>query len=78
MHKADSDSAEVDPSKTVTALHVATNPPTALMAAFGKIHAEQIARYGNPDDLPTEGLDHKQAGAPVIAYRIGQICRPPL
>lgn len=61
---------------TLTALDVATNPPTAMMASFGQLHAEQVAKYGDPDKQSQSGLDHKGAHAQDIANRMDRYLIP--
>lgn len=52
------------------------NKQTEMMASFGKLHAEQVAKYGNAKDDPTEGLDRKTATSKDIAGRMEQYIVP--
>ena len=77
------DQAEEDRRDKLTALDVAQNPPSALMASFGQLHTEQVAKYGNPDSQPNQGqpiqgIDRNGATAKSIAIQMDRYLVPPL
>ena len=77
------DQAEEDRRDKLTALDVAQNPPSALMASFGQLHPEQVAKYGNPDSQPNQGqpiqgIDRNGATAKSIAIQMDRYLVPPL